>query len=140
MKITREDLENYKNTSEQLDELNAVLSSKKKQFEEDNQEMIKQINNLNEVLDANKDILKVCAEAEYRTTGEKKLLGGIGIRVGISLIYDDGNALKWAMEHSLALSLDKKRFEQLAKTENIDFVEKLEKITVTFPKEIEVKK
>ena len=36
----------------------------------------------------------------------------------------------------MCLKLDSKAFENIAKVEDIDFVSKLEKVTVCFPKEI----
>ena len=77
-------------------------------------------------------------EKGFYSDGIKQRLGGIGIRVGKVLEYDEMTALKWAKEHDLALTLDKKRFEQLAKTEEIVFVDVKDKITVTFPKNIDI--
>lgn len=73
----------------------------------------------------------------YRETGEKKI-GQIGIRVLSVLDYDEVTAFNWAKEHSLCLSLDKKNFEKLAKTQDIEFVKKSEKATATIPTKIEV--
>ena len=75
----------------------------------------------------------------YSETGEKKI-GQIGIRIMQVLDYSEEEALKWAKEHGLCLELDKKNFEKLAKTQDIEFVEKSEKATATIPTKIEVEK
>ena len=109
-----------------------------KKFEEENKEMLDRITKLAEEQDLEKSQFKEQAIELFEKTKEKKLLCGLGIREGISLVYEEEKAFTWAKEHSLALGLDKKRFEQLAKTESIDFVKKEPKITVTFPKEIKL--
>jgi len=38
------------------------------------------------------------------------------------LDYDPKEALKWAMEHQIALSLDKSSFDKFAKATPLDFV------------------
>ncbi len=105
-------------------------------FEEDNGALMKRIEELSCELDSDKEQFKLQAIQLFEKTKEKKLIGGIGIREGTELVYNSLEALKWAIDHNLALTLDRKRFEQLAKTESIDFVKKETKITVTFPKEI----
>lgn len=59
--------------------------------------------------------IKLEAIEEYEKTGNKKLECGVGIRLITKLNYDSDKALLWALKHEMALSLDKKRFEQLAK-------------------------
>lgn len=71
----------------------------------------------------------------YEETGNKKI-GQIGIRIMQVLDYDEVVAFDWAKEHKLCLSLDKKNFEKLAKTQDMDFVEKSEKATATIPTKI----
>jgi len=79
---------------------------------------------------------KTEAIKEYELTGQKKLLYGLGIRVGTSLIYDDKTAFEWAKSHQLCLSLDERAFEEIAKSQNLDFVRKEEKIIATFPSKL----
>ncbi len=73
----------------------------------------------------------------YSETGEKKI-GQIGIRIMNVLDYNEETAFNWAKEHSLCLELDKKNFEKLAKTQDMDFVEKSERPIATIPTKIEV--
>ena len=120
----------------ELDKLKDTLYKKREKFEEQNKELIEKVRKTSEIQDFLKGEIRVIACQEFKRTGNKKFTSGIGIRVGVSLIYETGEALGWAKEHCLALCLDKKRFEQLAKTEDMEFVTKEETITVTFPKVI----
>ena len=117
-----------------LDELNV----KKAEFDAANRELIERLAQHREQVSSLKEELKLEAEAEFNTTGLKKLLGGVGIRVGSSLGYEPDKALSWAKEHQLCLKLDVKEFEAIAKTQDLDFVTKEDKVTVTFPKEIKL--
>jgi len=52
--------------------------------------------------------------------------------------YDELDAFKWAKEHSLALSLDKKAFEKIAKVDTMDFVKINEIPQATIPTNIKL--
>lgn len=67
----------------------------------------------------------------YKETGNKKPAEGVGIRELIKLEYDPKDALKWAMEHQIALSLDKSGFEKIAKTTPLEFVTTIPEIQAT---------
>ena len=140
MELNRTNLEGWQIGQNDLimfkEELRAKKDKITEKFEEENKELIERINKLSDEQDLEKSQFKEQAIELFNKIKEKKLLGGLGIREGINLIYEEEKAFSWAKEHDLALSLDKKRFEQLAKTEVIDFVNKEPKITVTFPKEI----
>ena len=82
------------------------------------------------------DIISQRAIKEYNKTGIKTLYGGIGIRVMQRLEYNPTRAVEWAKKHSIALMLDKKAFEKIAKIEDINFVTKREIPTVTIPREL----
>lgn len=103
-----------------------------------NSDLLQDIDRLSDDQSSMKEKLKVDAQEDYSKTGEKKLLGGLGIRVGSFLNYDEKQAFSWAKEHSLCLSLDKKAFEKIAKSQDLDFVKKEEKVVVTFPKMIKL--
>jgi len=68
------------------------------------------------------DTLRELTLAIYAETGNKKPAEGVGIREIIKLDYDPKEALKWAMSHQIALSLDKKSFEGFAKATPLEFV------------------
>lgn len=77
--------------------------------------------------------LRDAALAEHRLTGYKKLPHGIGIRITTKLDYDENDAFEWAKSHELALKLDAKAFEKIAKADTPDFVQVLEVPTATLP-------
>jgi len=58
----------------------------------------------------------------YQETGNKAPAPGVGIREVTKLEYDPKNALMWAVEHRLALQLNKTAFEKIAKTDTPEFV------------------
>ena len=131
---------------EKLKELKLALESEKvfseeikrlrEQFEINNSMVFKSRDQNRETISNLKSILTENAEAGYEKDGIKKRLGGIGIKIMNKLEYEQNQAMSWAKEHQLCLTLDKKAFEQIAKTQDLDFVTKKEKVTVTFPKEI----
>jgi len=136
MELNKENLERFQAEMKRLNELKQELKDKKEAFEFENKDLIELIENSSETINNLKSTLTENAINDFRETGQKKLLGGLGIRQGISLKYDEKFAFDWAKEHDLCLQLNKKEFEKLAKTQDISGVTKEEKITVTFPKEI----
>jgi len=129
----------YALTSKTLDEKKEFLSTLRNEFEDLNKELIGSISSLNEDMDSTKSWVKVEAEKEFRQTGQKKLLGGVGIRVSNILNYSNDDAINWAKEKmpvAITEVIDKKQFELFAKENDLEFVEKEERVTVTFPKEI----
>ena len=134
--MNKDKLIQLKRELELLEEQQENLAERKETFNQQNASLIEHISQLKMSIDDCKAILKENAEVEYEKTGDKKLLGGIGIRISTQLTYDEKEALEWAKNHQLCLTLNKKEFETLAKIQEIGFVKKQEKITVTFPKEI----
>ena len=94
-----------------------------------------------EILEGERDELELSIRNQaliiYEKTGDKKI-GQIGIRIMKDIIYDQEIAFKWAKEHSLCLNLDKKNFEKLAKTQDIEFVEIKERPIATIPTKIKI--
>lgn len=129
-------LEHLKEKREKVETLKEEFRKKQEQFKKQNEEFFEKMREADDELSLITGLVKDEALLEFADTGSKQLTGGLGIRVGISLIYDQKNALDWAKDHKMCLQLDKKGFEKIAKTEDIGFVKKEEKITVTFPKEI----
>ncbi|MEW6095063.1 MAG: hypothetical protein AB1567_00860 [bacterium] len=136
--LTKELLSDYQTRVDEVEKLKQEYNEKKRQFEEENGELILALNSFQAGLEEKKQEIKIIAEEEFKITGQKKLLGGIGIREGINLIYDSDKAFAWAKEHSLCLQLDQKTFEKIAKETLIDFVSRETKITVTFPAKIQI--
>lgn len=65
--------------------------------------------------------VRTLALARYEVEG-KKSLPGVTIRITKRLIYEADKALAWAKEHGLFLALDRRGFETMAKSTDIDFV------------------
>lgn len=59
--------------------------------------------------------LRALVLAHYRATGEKAAAPGCGVRLVTALGYDNKQALEWAKGTGMALVLDTKAFEQIAK-------------------------
>jgi len=145
--MNEEILKNVINKQNQLEELNNKLNENRKVlnkkiedlttvFSKENEGLISAIGTSSEEIILGKEILRENAEVGFVKDSNKKRLGGIGIRIIKKLEYQETDAFNWAKEHNLALSLDKKRFEQIAKTEQIEFVKVKENILVTFPKKL----
>ena len=136
MELTETTLKNYQDEVNELNKLKSELNEKRDEFNNANKTLIVSIQEKTNETNLHQAELKEGAVDVFDETGEKKLLGGIGIRVGTLLKYEPSNALAWAKEHQLCLSLNTREFEKIAKTQDIEFVEKKQKITATFPKEI----
>lgn len=65
-------------------------------------------------------------ESYQANPASKTVAPGLSVRINTSLKYDAAKALQWAKSHDLALALDKKAFEAIAKAQSIDFVEVVE--------------
>ena len=61
--------------------------------------------------------LRADALVEYNRTGNRKPAPGVEVKLFEVLTYDAMKAFAWAKEHQVALSLDKKLFESLAKSD-----------------------
>ncbi|MBA7585417.1 hypothetical protein ES708_27396 [subsurface metagenome] len=60
--------------------------------------------------------LRELALQAYAETGNKAPAPGVGIRERTVLTYDTAEAFNWALEHRIALQLNKTAFDKLAKT------------------------
>jgi len=56
--------------------------------------------------------------AQFKATGNKHPAAGLGIREIVELNYLESDALEWAKEHAMCLTLDKKAFEKVVKAIN----------------------
>lgn len=78
------------------------------------------------------------ALADYSENKNKKLFGGIGIQERKNLEYDQATAFNFAKEKGMFISFDKKAFEKVAESLNLDFVKSKTEPKVTFPAIIKV--
>ena len=128
----------YKTNTKSLINLKEDLRKKQTTFQKENGDLIENIAILSEQLIDQKEHLTLGALAEFEKTGIKQLLGGLGVQERVEIFYDEKSAFNWAKEHNLCLQLNKREFEKLAKTQEIDLVSKKQRILITFPKAIEV--
>ena len=135
--VMKETLVRFQIEMDKYNLLKDELVAKKEEFQKKNAPLIEGLATLSNEIEEIRDDIKTMAEEEYSITGHKQLIGGIGIRVGTNLIYDRVIAFDWAKEHAMCLSLDRREFEKVAKITEIPFVEKVDKVTVTFPPKIE---
>jgi len=132
-------LKSLKELREEKAVLGNTLLELRKQFDEENVELIQKIKASSDQMTIIETLLRDTAVDFYKANPEsKKLDGGIGIRVNKNLVYDDKEALSWAKEHSLCLKLDASAFKKIAKTEEIDFVKIEEVVSATIPSKIEL--
>lgn len=85
-----------------------------------------------------KEQLSSEALEEFKESGNKKLLGGIGIRETEKVSYDLKDAFNWAKEKDMFLQLDDKAFKKAVKSLGLDFVKTDKVASVTFPAKLEV--
>lgn len=137
--MKQENIKLLKMKQEKLAKLKDNLEIKRVEFEEANTELFEEIKLVSESCDETKAEVSEEAIEEFKSTGEKKLLGGIGIRVLSKISYSEQDAINWSetnMPIAVKKAIDKKQFERFAKDNDLVFVNKEEKISVTFPKEI----
>lgn len=127
-----------KTNTEERQKLSDLIALKKEEFEKsiadliDNQ--IPLVNRLGEL----KSEIDLTAVTLFGKTGNKKLFGGIGIQERKSLEYDSNKAFEFAKGKDMFLALDKKAFEKVASSLNLDFVNEKKTVKATFPKEIKI--
>lgn len=132
----KEKLKELQLASDELERITQEISDKRDEFNKEHEGLFEQQKQITETITGYKDTIKVDAEAGFKEDGKKKRLGGIGIREYTILEYEDEDALKFAKEKDMFLKLDKKAFDNVAKTGEIEFVNINKKVTVTFPKKI----
>ena len=143
--MKEEQIRLLKEESGRLAELKAQLSiiqeENRNNFERDNAHLMTRLQEVEAEVNVIKEEVKLSALEDFKETGEKKLLGGIGIRIFMKLDYSEDAALKWAKENmqvAIKQAIDKRKFENFAKTAELDFVTVRQSTTVTFPKEIKI--
>jgi len=134
----KDKLKELKSLIEEQEENNKIIYASRVEFEESQVDNYTINQKISEEIDILREDLKIDAIELYEKDGNKKLYGGLGIRITKVLDYSQDTAFKWALEHKLCIMLNKREFEKIAKTQDIDFVTKGENIIVTFPKEIKL--
>lgn len=91
-------------------------------WQEENRQLIEFRDRANEVQSEVEASLRESTILAYKETGNKQPALGVGIREMTKLEYDAKEALDWALEHKIALALDKRAFDKIAKTSPLEFV------------------
>lgn len=131
-------LERLKALQADLDNEYEIVKSLKQDFELEHKARFDKIISQKKEIEELKVLIHADACDEFEKTGEKKLLGGIGIRVKKTIDYNPKEAFEFAKEKGLFLQLDKRAFEKAAPDLGVDFVKVTEEPGVTFPKEIKL--
>ena len=91
-------------------------------WEKEHADLLQEVNSAFAEVTTSETLLRELTIKAYQETGNKAPAPGVGIRELTKLEYDPKEALKWALHHEIALSLDKKSFETFAKATPLDFV------------------
>jgi len=91
-------------------------------WETHNKEILEEAAVNRESLNTAESLLRELTIEAYNLTGNKSPAPGVSVKIFQTLDYDSREALKWAMAHQIALSLDKKSFETFAKATPLEFV------------------
>ena len=121
-----------------LEKVEGVIREKRAEFEtmlsadtESKKTLSEEISNLK------KELSEMCID-DFKKNGIKKFYGGLAIRETEKQVYSDDKAMEWATKTGMCLALDKKKFESIAKTGELDFVTTEVVPSTTFPKEIKL--
>ncbi|KKM93462.1 hypothetical protein LCGC14_1208130 [marine sediment metagenome] len=99
-----------------------ILQMEREDWEKENREQIELVANTKADVEEAEDELRNLTLQAYAETGNKHPAVGVNINITTTYKYNPADALKWAKEHNLALSLDKPAFEKIAKADPPDFV------------------
>lgn len=109
----------------------------KAEWETQNKSLLDEATQTAQLVTEAEDTLRILALQAYTVTGNKQPAPGVSVRVLTKLEYNPKEALKWAMSHQIALSLDKKSFEGFAKATPLDFVTIREEPQATIASDLE---
>ena len=135
----KEQILRLKDLREKKDKLSALKEEANKKYLADNKDLFSEIDILKEQMIKTETEIREMALMEYKETGKKKLEYGVEIKIFKKLEYEEAEALKWAKDHNMALSLDKRAFDKIAKADPMDFIKINEIPQATLPSVIEVK-
>jgi len=110
-----------------------VVTTSRDRWEEEHHTDITRAKECQEAQECAEEELRQATLQAYEETGNKAPGPGLGIRVIEALEYDEHAALLWAIQHEMALALDKKAFEKIAKADgkSMSFLTKTAKVTAT---------
>lgn len=132
----KENVKNYKDILDLIKVQEENLASMKTAYEESIKPIVEGLKTLKEKLEVERVIIEEAAIKEFKETGNKKFVGGIGVQERKTLEYNEKEVFNWALDKKMFLSLDKKAFEKVAENIGAPTVVVSKKILATFPKEI----
>jgi len=94
-----------------------------KEWEDTNAILLSDIANNSAFLTEAEAKLRELTLQAYAETGDKQPAEGIGVREVVELRYDPKEAFDWAIKHNMALQLNPKGFDKIAKASPLEFVE-----------------
>lgn len=107
--------------------LDAAIEDLKTEWSRSNSKLVGEFQEITELAAIKDRQLRDATINAYKANPTSKTVAaGLSVRINTSLNYDAAKALEWAKAHDLALALDKKAFETIAKAQAIDFVETVE--------------
>ena len=122
MNLNKEELIEFKELRQQAEEVAIKLASGiakvREVFENDNKDLYELQHEIRAKLSDQEVVLRKHALLDFEETGEKKLLGGLGIQERTKLEYNPSAAMEWAREKMpvcIKEVFDKKPFEVFAK-------------------------
>ena len=111
----------------ELAERKASVKQLREEWESKHSPILATVRNAEVRLGEHETELRQAVLRDYGVTGEKKPTPGVEVKIFETLAYEDADAFAWANEHGIALSLDKRVFEGIAKGaagNDMDFVTK----------------
>ncbi len=91
-------------------------------FEQYNKPLLDSATDANKLALGAEAVLRELTLKAYAETGDKAPAVGVGIREVTKYSYNSEEALKWAIEHKMALKLDETKFKNHVKADPPDFV------------------
>lgn len=117
----------------------AVKNAIQAEYEADNKDMFDAIKVVSNEVDKAESLLRELTLLAFAETGDKAPAVGVGIREVTKLEYDGKVAFDWAKAHKMALKLDTKAFEKIAKVSPPDFVKIITEPQATIATNLEIK-
>jgi len=108
------------------------------EWEKQNKKLIDALNDATNYVAESENLLREMTLQAYAETGDKAPAEGVGIRERTILTYDGKVAFDWAKAHKMALKLDTKAFEKIAKADPPDFVKITTEPQATIATELKV--
>ena len=136
--MIKDDLIELKNTRMFLQESAEILKKARAEFDKQNSTLLTQRAKAKIEESALIDSIKKEAIADYNINGIKEIGYGVKVIDTKTMNYKKEDAEKWAFNHKLALCLDAKAFEKIAKAQTLDIVTYDVEHKATIPGKIDI--